>query len=273
MNANLRFDPSLGATAFSKGIGRVFSEQGVSEANPTPGLTGTESYTAVIEDSFSVDDTTLLSTENQAPVAEDDTVDARLGITLGSFNMLDNDSDPDGDPIQVVGFSYLGAGSLSVFSDGQFAYTPAPGFTGTDTFTYTIADSFGAMDSATVFLDVGQQPTVVSGTAMGGNIRGTDGSDVLLMGGARTAQMYGGLGEDIFAFGETRSNGIKEQAFIRDYEVGVDSIDLFGAQVAAVKQTGNSLRLTLDGDDGDTLIIVGVKDFSQLTFTDEWSTL
>ncbi|WP_439580712.1 Ig-like domain-containing protein, partial [Elioraea sp.] len=224
------------------------------------------------------DNTEIRYTGNSAPVAVDDSFDARFGITLGTFNLLANDFDPDGDPIEVVAFSYLGAGSLAVFADGDFAYSPAAGFSGIDSFTYIIRDSFGAEASATVTLDVGQPPpppppgNVVAAQGTAGTLHGTDGPDILLMGAARTVQMYGGPGEDIFVFGETPSNGIREMAYIRDYEMGVDRIDLFGAQIAAARQTGDALRLTLAGSDGDTLVIFGVTAISQLTFTDEWST-
>jgi len=93
---------------------------------------------------------------NAAPVAVDDNYTTRPGenLNVAAPGVLSNDSDPDGDDLVVVSFSYSGTGTLALFANGAFIYTPAAGFTGTDTFTYTIADPFGATASATVTIDV-----------------------------------------------------------------------------------------------------------------------
>jgi len=88
----------------------------------------------------------------------DDIYDATGGIVMGSVNLLDNDSDADGDAFAVTGFDYSGSGTLVVQADGSFSYTAAAGFSGTDSFTYTIADAFGATDTATVSLLVDPAP-------------------------------------------------------------------------------------------------------------------
>jgi len=93
-------------------------------------------------------------TPNQAPVAVDDYFDATDGIAAGTANLLDNDSDPDGDPLKIVSYAYEGDGELVVTADGNFSYIPADGFAGTDTFSYTIADSYGVTTSASVELNV-----------------------------------------------------------------------------------------------------------------------
>lgn len=163
--------------------------------------------------------TTITFAANLAPIANDDSYDARNGIALGSVNLLANDSDPDGDPLEVAGFDYAGTGTLDVRADGTFSYTPTAGFTGTDTFTYTIRDAFGAEDSATVSLSVPQpepEPlNVITGTARinklvgtGGNdliwglagndwLEGKDGDDILI-GGKHTDGLTGGRGGDLF---------------------------------------------------------------------------
>ena len=70
--------------------------------------------------------------------------------------MLATDTDLDGDAITVSSFSASSAegGSVSVASDGAFTYTPSADFNGTDGFTYTITDSGGLTDSATVTVTV-----------------------------------------------------------------------------------------------------------------------
>ena len=73
------------------------------------------------------------------PVAVDDirTIPVNSSITL---NLLANDSDPDGDPLSLIEASQPENGSISVNSDGSVFYVPVAGFSGVDTFSYTIQE-------------------------------------------------------------------------------------------------------------------------------------
>ena len=108
-----------------------------------------------------------------APVANDDavTVIHDRGLII---HHLGNDSDPDGnlrilgslqsvtDPLHGVASGICWNGCLL---DG-IAYSPDPGFVGIDTFSYTIADTNGETDSATVTVTVtNQPPTAVTDNA------------------------------------------------------------------------------------------------------------
>jgi hypothetical protein len=64
------------------------------------------------------------------------------------------DSDPDGDPFTVTANTDPGDGLVGVDPNGDFTYTPDNNFIGTDNFDYTIQDSEGATDTATVTLNV-----------------------------------------------------------------------------------------------------------------------
>ena len=75
--------------------------------------------------------------------------------------MLNNDSDPDLDPLTVDGFNYGGTGTLQINPDGSFDYTPAPDFFGEDTFTYTIKDDNDETATATVTINVDPEPAFV----------------------------------------------------------------------------------------------------------------
>lgn len=58
-----------------------------------------------------------------------------------TFNVLTNDTDPDGDPLtKPTVVSNVTTGTLTQNSDGTFTYTPAAGFIGTDKFTYKVCD-------------------------------------------------------------------------------------------------------------------------------------
>ncbi|NNC91356.1 MAG: cadherin-like domain-containing protein, partial [Acidimicrobiia bacterium] len=63
-----------------------------------------------------------------------------------------NDVDVDGDldPTTAVVDAPTASGSLVNNANGTFTYTPDPGYSGPDAFTYTICDAIGLCDSATV---------------------------------------------------------------------------------------------------------------------------
>jgi hypothetical protein len=69
--------------------------------------------------------------------------------------VLGNDSDPDGDPLEIVTISPPSHGRLiATQKTGMATYTPNAGFTGTDTFTYTITDGEGGTATAVVTVTV-----------------------------------------------------------------------------------------------------------------------
>ena len=83
--------------------------------------------------------------------------------------MTGNDSDPDGDPIVIADVTGAEAtapqtitteqgGTVTLNPDGTFTYTPPAGFLGQDSFNYAITDPSGAIDEATVSLNVIADP-------------------------------------------------------------------------------------------------------------------
>jgi hypothetical protein len=65
----------------------------------------------------------------------------------------------------VTGVTAPGHGTAANNADGSITYTPAAGFTGTDTFQYTISDGHGHTDAATVtvFVNAPGDTTFVTG--------------------------------------------------------------------------------------------------------------
>ncbi len=89
---------------------------------------------------------------NNPPIAVDNTYTA-TGPAPITLNVLGNDSDPDSDPLTICGHTLPSSGSL-VQTGSTFSYTPAAGYVGTVTFTYTICDGNGGTDTATVIINV-----------------------------------------------------------------------------------------------------------------------
>ena len=83
--------------------------------------------------SFGVYSFALLEVVNQPPVAVDDEAETDHDTPV-TFDVLANDTDPDGDTLTVDAVGTPANGTATHTSD-QVAYTPNPGFAGTDTFT------------------------------------------------------------------------------------------------------------------------------------------
>lgn len=90
---------------------------------------------------------------NQAPVAVKDTAYAAPGQAV-TIAVLANDSDPNGDPMSVTGVTSPANGTAVIGAGGVVTYTPRAGFTGTDTFRYTVADGRGGSATGEVVVTV-----------------------------------------------------------------------------------------------------------------------
>ncbi len=125
---------------------------------PTPGFSGTDTFTYFAEDQFGRDSAlpaTVTITVNlpAAPVAADDTyimtADSALNEGVG-VGVLANDT---GTGIAVTSNTSPAHGALTLHPDGSFVYTPTSGYSGPDSFDYTITDAFSRTSSATASLD------------------------------------------------------------------------------------------------------------------------
>ena len=76
------------------------------------------------------------------------------------IDVLDNDTDPDGDPLLVTGFTQPSNGTVDRNPDDTLKYVPNTGFIGVDPFTYTVGDGLGGTGTATVRVDVQPPPLV-----------------------------------------------------------------------------------------------------------------
>lgn len=90
---------------------------------------------------------------NQLPVAADDVFTVEIDSSDNSLDVLANDSDPDGDELTITSATQPNNGEVAIAGDA-ILYTPAAGFVGTDTFSYTIDDGFGGQATASVTVNV-----------------------------------------------------------------------------------------------------------------------
>jgi hypothetical protein len=76
---------------------------------------------------------------NLPPQPGDDTATTTRNRSV-AVPVLANDADPNGDPLAVRSLSLPAHGTAAILATGEVLYTPAPGFAGTDRFSYEVTD-------------------------------------------------------------------------------------------------------------------------------------
>lgn len=124
---------------------------------PAAGFVGVDSFSYTITDAngTTATGTVTVTVEagNRAPVANDDFAETINPVWV-LIDALANDSDPDGDAIEIVSFTQPANGTVVQVAPGQFHYKANAAFCGLDPFTYTIRDSAGNEATATVTVNV-----------------------------------------------------------------------------------------------------------------------
>jgi len=127
--------------------------------SPRAGFNGTDTFAYTAGDGNGSTDTAtvtvIVNLVNNPPVAVDDSATTDEDTPV-DFNVLANDSDPDGDTLTVSDHdtSSTQGGTVSCADTGACTYSPRAGFNGTDTFAYTVSDDNGSTDTATVTVTV-----------------------------------------------------------------------------------------------------------------------
>ena len=174
-NPDVTFDPSTGtiqytaptdgATMADLSISLPITSDGIAET-PEGFLVGLSSpssssgLTPVVDPNAAA----VITTINGSPVPQDDYSFTSIDTPLSGTSVLANDSDPDGDVLQVTAVNGVAIGdgiatmngTVEMNPDGTYVYTPNSGFAGVDTFTYTVTDAAGNSEEATVEIKINQ---------------------------------------------------------------------------------------------------------------------
>jgi len=126
---------------------------------PNANFNGTDSFKYQICDTEGLCDTATVDITvnpvNDAPVAADDSAstDEDAPVTIA---VTGNDSGGPADEDQTLTLTAVSdpAHGTAEMVDGQVVYTPDPDYNGADSFTYTVCDSGGLCDTATVTVGV-----------------------------------------------------------------------------------------------------------------------
>ena len=117
---------------------------------PPAGFSGNDSFRYTVSDGNGGEAQgtvqIAVNTVNHAPTAVADSVTTVEGQPVTTGNVLANDTDPDGDTLSISGADSQSAqgGTVVNNGDGTFTYTPPAGFSGNDSFHYTVSDGNGA---------------------------------------------------------------------------------------------------------------------------------
>ena len=98
--------------------------------------------------------------QDQPPTAGSSTTTVAGGSSI-TIPVLDNAANPEGGPLTIVGVTspahgvaHIAGGPPNDPADEVIVYAPAPGYSGTDSLTYTIADAAGVESTGSVTVTV-----------------------------------------------------------------------------------------------------------------------
>ncbi len=146
----------LEVTGFTQPDGGVVSLSGsVLLLTPNEGFVGTLEFTYTVTDASGTEAnaTVTVLVENEVVeelAANEDIVQTIVNTEIEIF-VLSNDT---GNGISIASVSQPDFGSITVTLDGSVLYQPAPDFTGSESFAYTIIDADGATASSTIIVEV-----------------------------------------------------------------------------------------------------------------------
>lgn len=145
-------DPAHGSVSFAA--------NGTITYTPDANWSGTDTVQYTVSDGTDTSTgilTVTVDPANDPPVAGDDSASTERDMAV-ILSVLANDSDPDGDALTVTGATDGSSGTVTNNGDGTLTYNPNAGFSGVDTFTYTVSDRNGGQDTATVTVTVADSP-------------------------------------------------------------------------------------------------------------------
>ena len=122
---------------------------------PTAGWTATDQFTYVITDIDGATSAATVATSiDHLPVTVYDRFNTPINVALVNIDPSTNDTDPDGDALSIIASANGAHGTVALNSAHSLTYTPVVGFSGTDTFSYTISDGRTGTATGTVIMNV-----------------------------------------------------------------------------------------------------------------------
>ncbi|PZE90467.1 hypothetical protein DEI95_11975 [Curtobacterium sp. MCBD17_008] len=141
---------------------------GTVQYSPVAGSSGTDSFTYTVTDAAGQTTDPVVVTITVTPVATADTAGGKAGqtVTIAAATLLGNDAGTGLTVTKVTGAAH---GTATLAADGSVVYTPAAGFSGTETLTYTVTDASRQTTTATITVLVGPMAMRDSATVTAGS--------------------------------------------------------------------------------------------------------
>lgn len=165
--------PVSDAVTMDMGAGHQPYVVGAGQSNSTPDLLNNidQHFEGSVE-VFSLSDT-VDNISNGDPVANPDSAATLVGVPV-TIDVLGNDTDPNGDPLAILGTPTSTHGTVTVNPDGTLLFTPEAGYDGPAEISYTITDGNGGTDTGLVTVTIGTPPPTRDGI-----VHGTTGDDLI----------------------------------------------------------------------------------------------
>ncbi len=179
-------DPARGTAAVVQGSPDQVSYAPDADYCNDPGAAAEDTFTYTVTGGDTATVSVTVTCVNDNPVANDDARTVGEDDPATNFNVLTNDTDADGDAIEITGVSDPARGTAAVVqgSPDQVSYAPDadycndPGAAAEDTFTYTVTGGDTATVSVTVTC-VDDGPTAVDDARTVAEGSGASAVDVL----------------------------------------------------------------------------------------------
>ena len=124
---------------------------------PTTGFSGSDSFTYKANNgSVDSNSATVALTVKGLPVTVSDLYSTNIGtaLNIAAPGVLANDTDPNGLPLTAIIVTNPAHGTAALGANGALLYTPAAGFSGSDSFTYKANDGLSDSNVSTVTIAV-----------------------------------------------------------------------------------------------------------------------
>lgn len=177
---------TLMVTALSGVNGKaVINANGTVTFTPAVGFSGTETFSYNVSDGKGGNGSASVAVNvakaapvNTAPVASNDSASTEQDKAV-TISVLANDSDPDGDTLTVTGTSGVN-GTAVINQNGSINFIPAAGFSGTETFSYSVSDGKGGSASASVTVQVSKIVSSNAAPVANDDSASTDGGSIII---------------------------------------------------------------------------------------------
>jgi Ca2+-binding RTX toxin-like protein len=224
----------------------VLNGDGSVTFTPDPGYFGPARFDITVTDGNGGTDVATVdidSVDNEAPVTGADSfaTQENAPILLSAAQLLQNDTDADGDTITLTGVGDAVNGTVALV-DGAVQFTPVDGFAGEASFTYTVSDGHGNSSVGTATVTVAAVDDV---------LWGDDGGDDALFGGAGSDSLYGQDGADTLRGGigdDLLEGGGGDDVYTFDLGDGSDLIRDFDGEVTTETYTVNGGYWVTNGE-------------------------